>query len=144
MPAQRLWITGDAEVRERLQQFQRSDLPDLHQEPAMPATIAAPATGQITVVPDGLRQAAATVRAVAALLAEVRGRLAALVMDLLLVVGGPRAAPALAELWTRWSACLGDLASAGADTASLLEAAATTYETTDAASMPVPTPNGGP
>jgi uncharacterized protein YukE len=94
--------------------------------------IAAP----ITVTPDTLRQAAVAVRAIAALLAEVRGRLGGMITDVLAAVGGPRAAPALAELWARWSASLDGLAGAVSDTASLLDQAAISYETSDAASMP--------
>lgn len=95
---------------------------------------------RIMVTADTLRQAAAAVRAVAALLAELRGRLGAQVSELLTAVGGPRAAPALAELWTRWSASLEGLAGAVSDTASLLDQAASSYQTTDAASMPAASP----
>jgi uncharacterized protein YukE len=108
----------------------------------MPAAITAPTAVQITVNPDRLRQAASAARAAAALLAEARGRLAALVAELLLAVGGPRAAPALADLWTRLSSSLDGLAGAVAATASLLDQAAATYETTDAGSMPGPPSQG--
>ncbi len=102
------------------------------------------AAARITVTPDGLRQAAASVRAIADLLLDVRGRLGALVVDLLVAVGGPRAAPALVELWARWSASFDQVTTAVGDTASLLDAAAASYETTDAASLPVQPAKGGP
>jgi WXG100 family type VII secretion target len=94
----------------------------------------------IEVQPERLRHAAATTRALATHLRELRGSLDRGALGLDAALGGGEARSALAEFWTRWSGSAERLTTATDELAATLEAAAARYERADREGARTPVP----